>query len=113
MKVSKNISKASPSPYPLWSMTSLCLDIVRKNLEGILRTYEKSYEFPEKNNNFVKKLRLLHFRFIFLLNSFLVSPKDPRITKNYWLSRKGQPRSALIFLRMGLLFSGFLLMFSK
>ena len=110
--VKKN-SKASSSPSSLWSISSLCLDIVRKHLEGILRTYEKSYEFPEKNNNFVKKLRLFYFRFIFLLNSFLVSPKDPRITKNYWLSRKGQPRSALIFLQMGLLFSGFLIMFSK
>ena len=113
MKVSKKNSKASSSPSSLWSITSLCLDIVRMHLESILWTYEKSYEFPEKNNNFVKKLRLLHFRFIFLLNSFLVSPKDPRITKNYWLSRKGQPRSALIFLQMGLLFSGFLVMFSK
>ena len=110
---SKKNSKASSSPSSLWSITSLCLDIVRMHLESILWTYEKSYEFPEKNNNFVKKLRLLHFRFIFLLNSFLVSPKDPRITKNYWLSRKGQSRSALIFLQMGLLFSGFLVMFSK
>ena len=109
----KKNSKASSSPSSLWSISLLCLDIVRKHLEGILRTYEKSYEFPEKNNNFVKKLRLFYFRFIFLLNSFLVSPKDPRITKNYWLSRKGQPRSALIFLQMGLLFSGFLVMFSK
>ena len=109
----KKNSKAISSPSSLWSISSLCLDIVRKHLEGILRTYEKSYEFPEKNNNFVKKLRLFYFRFIFLLNSFLVSPKDPRITKNYWLSRKGQPRSALIFLQMGLLFSGFLVMFSK
>ena len=113
MKVSKKKSKTSPSPTPLWSITSLCLDMVRKHLEGILWTYEKSHEFPEKNNNFLKKLRLLHFRFIFLLNSFLVSPKDPRITKNYWLSQNGQPRSALIFLEMGLLFSGFPVMFSK
>ena len=109
----KKNSKASSSPSSLWSISSLCLDIVRKHLEGILRTYEKSYEFPEKNNNFVKKLRLFYFRFIFLLNSFLVSPKDPRITKNYWLSRKGQPRSALIFLEMVSLFSGFLAKFSK
>ena len=87
--------------------------MVRKHLEGILWTYEKSHEFPEKNNNFLKKLRLLHFRFIFLLNSFLVSPKDPRITKNYGLNQKCQPRSALIFLEMGLLFSGFPVMFSK
>jgi len=106
-------SKASSCPSSLCLISSLCLDIVRKYLEGILRTYEKSYEFPEKNNNFVKKLRLFYFRFIFLLNSFLVSPKDPRITKNYWLSKKGQSRSALIFLQMGLLFSGFLVMFSK
>ena len=99
--VKKN-AKASSSPSSLWSISSLCLDIVRKHLEGILIIYEKSYEFPEKNNNFVKKLRLFYFRFIFLLNSFLVSPKDPRITKNYWLIRKGQPWSALIFLQMGL-----------
>ena len=109
----KKNSKAISSPSSLWSISSLCLDIVRKHLEGILQTYEKSFEFPEKNNNFVKKLRLFYFRFIFLLNSFLVSPKDPRITKNYWLSRKGQSRSALIFLQMGLLFSGFLVMLSK
>ena len=109
----KKNSKASSSSSSLWSISSLCLNIVRKHLEGILRTYEKSYEFPEKNNNFVKKLRLFYFRIIFLLNSFLVSPKDPRITKNYWLSRKSQPRSALIFLQMGLLFSGFLVLFSK
>jgi len=89
------------------------LDFVRKHLEGILRTYEKSYEFPEKNNNFLKKLRLFHFRSIFLLNIFLVSTKDPRITKKYWLSRKGQPQRALIFLEKGLLFSGYLVMFSK
>ena len=109
----KKNSKAISSPSSLWSISSLCLDIVRKHLKGILRTYEKSFEFPEKNNNFVKKLRLFYFRFIFLLNSFLVSPKDPRITKNYWLSRKGQPWSALIFLQTGLLFSGFLVIFSK
>ena len=71
------------------------------------------YEFPEKNNNFLKKLRLLHFRFIFLPNIFLVSAKDPRITKKYWLSQKGQPGSALIFLEMVSLFSGFLVKFSK
>ena len=109
----KENSKASSSPSSLRSISSLCLDIVRKHLEGILGTYEKSYEFPENNNNFVKKLRLSYFRFIFPLNSFLVSPKDPKITKNYWLSQKGQPQSALIFLQMGLLFSGFLVMFSK
>ena len=109
----KKNSKAISSPSSLWSISSLCLDIVRKHLEGILRTYEKSYEFPEKNNNFLKKLRLFHFRSIFLLNIFLVSTKDPRITKKYWLSRKGQPRRALIFLEKGLLFSGYLVMFSK
>ena len=113
MKVSWKISKVNSSPSSLWLITLLCLDIVRRHLEGILRTCEKSYEFPEKNNNFVKKLKLFHFIFIFFPNSFLVSPKDLRITKNYWLSRKGKPRSALIFLQMGLLFSGFLVMFSK
>ena len=58
-------------------------------------------------------LKKFHFRFIFLLNIFSVSTKDPRITKKYWLSRKGQPWRALIFLEMGLLFSGYLIMFSK
>ena len=113
LKVSKRNSKASSSPSSYWSITSLCLDFVRKHLEGILRTYEKSYEFSEKNNNFLKKLRLFNFRSMFLLNIFLVSTKDPRITKKYWLSRKGQPRRALIFLEMGLLFSEYLVMFSK
>ena len=44
----KKNSKASSSPSSLWSITSLCLDIVRMHLESILWTYEKSYEFPEK-----------------------------------------------------------------
>ena len=113
LKVPNFFPKASSSSSSLWSITSLYLDIVRKHLEGILRRYLKFYEFPEKNSDFLKKLRLFHFRLIFLLDSFLVSPKDPRITKNYWLSRKGQPRSALIFLEMVSLFSGFLAKFSK
>ena len=113
MKVSNKNSMASSSPSSYWSITSLCLDFVRKHLEGIMRTYEKFYKFPEKNNNFLKKLRLLHFRFIFLPNIFLVSAKDQRISKNYWLNQKGQPRSALIFLEMVSLFSGFLAKFSK
>ena len=95
--------KASSSSSSLWSITSLWLDIVRKHLQGIFWKFEKSYEFPEKNNNFLKKLRLLHFRFIFLPNIFLMSAKDPRITKKYWLSQKGQPRSALIFFRNGII----------
>ena len=57
----QNNSKASSSPASLWSTSSLCLDIVRKHLEGILRTYEKSFEFPEKNNHFVKKIKALPF----------------------------------------------------
>ena len=103
LKVPNFFSKASSSSSSLWSITSLYLDIVRKHLEGILSRYLKFYEFPEKNSDFLKKLRLFHFRLIFLLDSFLVSPKDPRITKNYWLSRKGQPRSALIFFRNGII----------
>ena len=109
----KFFSKASSSSSSLWSITSLWLDIVRKHLEGIFWKFEKFYEFPEKNNNFLKKLRLLQFRLIFLPNIFLVSAKDPRITKKYWLSQKGQPRSALIFLEMVSLFSGFLVKLSK
>ena len=103
LKVPNFFSKASSSSSSLWSITSLYLDIVRKHLEGILSRYLKFYEFPEKNSDFLKKLRLFHFRLIFLLDSFLVSPKDPRITQNYWLSRKGQPRSALIFFRNGII----------
>ena len=113
MKVPNFFSNASFSFSSLWSITSIRLDIVRKHLEGIFWKFEKSYEFPEKNNNFLKKLRLLQFRLIFLPNIFLVSAKDPRITKKYWLSQKGQPRSALIFLEMVSLFSGFLVKFSK
>ena len=113
MKVSNKNSMASSSPSSYWSITSLCLDFVRKHLEGIMRTYEKFYKFPEKNNNFLKKLRLFHFRPNFLLNIFLASTKDPWITKKCWLSRKGQRRRALIFLEMGLSVSGYLVMFSK
>ena len=57
----KKKSKASSSPSSLWSIISLYLDIVRKHLEGILRTFEKSYELPEKNNNFVKKIKAPSF----------------------------------------------------
>ena len=45
----KKKSMVSSSPSSYWSITSLCLDIVRQHLEGILQTYEKSEEFPEKN----------------------------------------------------------------
>merc|ERR1711942_567343 len=81
---------------------------------GILRIFEeKKLQFPENNNNFLKKLRLFHFMFVFFPYSFLVSPEGPQIPKNYWLSRKVQPLRALIFLEMFFLFSGFNVMFLK
>ena len=95
------------------SITSPCFGIVRKHLKGILRIFEKFLQFCEKNNNFLKKLRLLNFRFVFLLNIFLASPEGPQILKKYWLPWKVQPLRALIFLEMGLLFSGFNVMFSE
>ena len=97
----------------LCSIISPCFGIVRKHLKGILRIFEKKLQFPEKNNNFLKKLRLFHFMFVFFPDSFLVSPEGPQIPKNYWLPRKVQPLRALIFLEMFFLFSGFNVMFLK
>ena len=74
----KKYSKAISNPSSLWSISSLCLDIVRKHLEGILRTYEKSFEFPEKNNNFVKKIKALLFQIYFPPQQFFSVTKEPK-----------------------------------
>ena len=95
------------------SISSPCFGIVRKHLKGILRIFEIFLQFPEKINNFLKKLRLFHFRFVFLLDSFLASPEGPQLLKNYWRPWKVQPVRALIFLEMDLLFSGFNVIFLK
>ena len=97
----------------LCSITSPCFDIVRKHLRGFYGYLEKKLQFPEKIDTFLKKLRLFHFRFVFFLDSFLVSPEGPQIPKNYWLPQKVQPLRTLIFLEMGLLFSGLNGMFPK
>jgi len=97
----------------LCSITSPCFDIIRKHLRGFYGYLEKKLQFPEKIDTFLKKLRLFHFRFVFFIDSFLVSPEGPQIPKNYWLPQKVQPLRALIFLEMGLLFSGFNVMFLK
>ena len=112
-KSSTLFSKASSSLSTLCSITSLCFAIVRKHFKGILWKFKIFLQFCEKNSNFLKKLRLFHFRFVFPLHIFLVSPEGPQTPKKYWLPRKLQPLRALIFLGMGLLFSGFNIIFPK
>ena len=101
----------SSSLSTLCSITSPCFDIVRKHLKGILRIFKNFLQFCGKNSNFLKKLKLFDFWFVYLLNIFLLSPEGPQIPKK--ILRKVQPLRALIFLEMGLLFSGFNVMFPK
>ena len=80
-EISTLSSKKSSGSSTLCSITSLCFGIAQKHLKGILWIFEKKLQFPEKNNNFLKKLRLFHFMFVFFPDSFLVSPEGPQIPK--------------------------------
>ena len=89
-------SKAGSRLPTLCSITSPCFDAVRKHLKRILQIFEIFYNFL-KEITIKKKSRLLHFRIVFLLNIFLVSPEGPQILQKMLAALKSSTNEVDFF----------------